>query len=128
MRRHAALLTCISIALCACALPSAGTEETAAVVEAPSTATHAELQEAVNALLGKSVMLANDALTQTDVLVIDRTLARDSTGRRIEARETELPDRVRLVKRGGDCVLINERTQQERVLSKIRCKAATIDR
>ena len=128
MRRHAALLTCLSIALCACALPSTGTEETAAVIEAPSEATHTELQQAVNALLGKSVMLASDALTQSNVLVIDRTPARDSTGRRIEARSTELADRLRLVKRGDDCVLIDERTQQERVLSKIRCKAATIDR
>jgi hypothetical protein len=124
MRRHAAALTWMSIVLCACALPSAGTEDAAAVIEAPTAATRAELQRSVNSLLGKNVMLGDDALTQSSVLVIDRTVARDPTGRRIEARDTQPPDRLRLVKRGADCVLINESTQQEVVLRNVTCKKA----
>jgi hypothetical protein len=122
MRPHAAVLTWISIVLCACALPSAGTEDAAAVIEAPSATTRAELQRSVNSLLGKNVMLGDDALTQSSVLVIDRTVARDPTGRRIDARETQLPDRLRLIKRGADCVLINEATQQEVILRNVTCK------
>ncbi|HVF15853.1 MAG TPA: hypothetical protein VNA21_03050 [Steroidobacteraceae bacterium] len=125
MRRHAALLTWISIALCACALPSAGTEDAAAFVAAPSAATRAELQRSVNALLGKNVMLADDALTQSSVLVIERSAVRDPTGRRVEARETQMPDRLRLIKRGADCVLINESTQQEAILRNVACKQAS---
>ena len=97
--------------------------EAAAVIQQPTSASRAELQSAVNAALGMTVTLADDALTKRNTLTIERDAIRDSSGRRIEVREREAPEMFQLVKRGDQCVLIHDRTKQETVLREARCSA-----
>jgi len=109
--------------LSGCAASSSGTETPAVIVSPDSESRHA-LQQAVNSLLGRSVMLANDALTRESSLVIERTPARDPSGRKIEVRDDVKPEIFRLVSRDGQCVLIRESTREQVTLERVRCAAA----
>lgn len=99
--------------------------DVAATIDQPTAASRAELQEAVDAALGSNVALADDTLTRNSMLTIERDALRDSSGRRIEVREREGPERFRLIKRGSRCVLIHERTQQETILRSTTCSMST---
>lgn len=104
-----------------CAL---GTEENIdqpAVIDPPTDASRAELRRVVNEVLGMQVTLADDALTRSSTLSIERNPIRDASGRRIEVRERTPPELFRLVKRGRECVLIHERTNTETVLTAAHC-------
>jgi hypothetical protein len=110
------------LALSACALSSAAT--TPAVIAAPDAASRATLQQTVAALLGRPVMLAEDALVHATTLVVERTVARDPSGNRIEATERTGPETFRLVKRGDECLLVRDSTQTTATLPAVKCVAA----
>jgi hypothetical protein len=86
-----------------------------------SAQSHAALERAVASLLGRQVMLANDALTHDSTLVIDRVTHRDPTGRRIDAREDPGPEIFRLKMQGSECLLVRQRTQESVRLDNVRC-------
>jgi hypothetical protein len=106
--------------LCACAATE-GTEDQAAVIVSPNAVSRAALQQAVSSMLGKSVLLSDDALTKESTLIIERAAARDPSGRKIEARGAPEPDVLRLVKRDGACVLIHESSKNVTVLQGVTC-------
>lgn len=109
----------IALVLCACALSAA--ESTPAVITSTNAASRAMLQQTVSTLLGRRVTLADDALTRDSTLVVERTVARDPSGNRIEAAERSGPETIRLVRRGNECVVIHERTQNTATLSGVTC-------
>jgi hypothetical protein len=117
----------IALALCACAHPTQGategTEHAAAVIVSADASSRSALQQAIVSMLGKPVTLADDALTRDSMLTIERTVARDPSGRRIESRDAALPDVFRLIQRGTQCVLIHEATHRESVLRGVKCRA-----
>ncbi len=112
----------LSLAMSACVMSTAASDSPARII-APTMASRAELRQAIMAALdGLPVTLAGDALTRESSLSIERATQRDSSGRRIEARETSRPELFRLVKHGDDCVLIHERTQSRTTLHATRCE------
>jgi len=84
---------------------------------------HAALQAAVAKLLQvDSMRLADDALTTANSIAIERARPRDAAGALLQGRETELPERFRLVKQDADCVLIHERTGKRQRLAGVDCR------
>jgi hypothetical protein len=107
----------------ACATPAAPAERPAVIVQA-SAAGHAELLRTVREALGEaSVTLADDALTHSSVLLIERSRQRDAAGQRLNGRELQMPDRFDLRTRHSQCLLVHERTQRRWTLRESRCAA-----
>jgi hypothetical protein len=118
-----ALILATSVLATSGCATSTEASDVAAKIAAPTAESRAELRQAVmNALDGTPVTLADDALTRESILTIERQQARDSSGRRIDAREVERPELFRLVKHGSDCVLVHERTRSRMILRSARCE------
>jgi len=113
-------------ALCAAFLVAAPPQpaDVLARIVNPTAETRATLAKAVqSALDGATVTLAEDALTADSTLVIERAVRRDAKGLRIQGRELSPPERFRLVKSGGACVLVHERTGRRFPLVHTDCVA-----
>lgn len=83
--------------------------ETPAVLIEPTPESRAELLHVVTAALHHSdVTLADDALTQSSLLLIERKPARDPTGRRLSGRDYDKPEQFQLVTDGRRCTLIHQ--------------------
>ena len=107
---------------CAAAAPAPTTDDTPAVIVRPTAASRAALAQTVSiALDGANVTLADAALTDSSDLVIERTVRRDPEGQPIQGRVTEKPERFRLVRNGGQCVLVHERTGKRYRLVETEC-------
>ena len=115
----------VSLAMGACSLASQSATDTPALITSTDAPSRAALRAAVTAATGKDAMLADDALTKESSIVIDRTAARDSGGRRIEARETSAPQVLHLIKRGDDCILVLQATKKETKIEGVSCVAAS---
>ena len=114
---------CAAILLSGCQSMNAGADVPAVIVNADD-ASRAALQATVNGLFaGRDVMLADDALTTSSVLLLEHgprgQMAGDSpaTGRIVEE-----PLRLRLVKNGDDCVLIDPRDDSRHLLADTSCR------
>lgn len=107
----------------ACANSVAQAERPAAIVN-PTAESRAELLSTVQkALNNRPLTLADDALTQDSVLVIEPARPRDAESQLLNGRELGMPERFQLVKQDSKCILIQERTQQRWVLNKTGCQA-----
>ena len=96
-----------------------------AVIVEPGADSRAELLRVVTTALRRSdVTLADAALTQDSVLIVERTVARDPTGQRLSGRDTERPEQFQLVTASGKCVLIHQRSAQRYALTQTRCVRA----
>jgi hypothetical protein len=90
----------------------------------PDSASRAELHSVVAAALhGVDVTLAADALTQSNLLIIEPTAYRDAQNNRIMGREVRAPVRFVLLKRGDHCVLESSATHERWVLTATRCRS-----
>jgi len=99
------LLAALAFAACRTAAP-----EGPAVVVHPTPASRAALSQAVgSALGGQPVALADDALTRSSTLIVDRTGRRDPAGLPVTGRDTGRPDRFSLLKQGDSCILVHEK-------------------
>jgi len=97
-----------------------------ALLLSPSAPTRAELGRVINEALHVPVRLADDALVHDSVLIVDRTVARDSAGIPLEGRGRGKPEHFQLVMQGSSCVLIQDRTGKSWVLRSATCvRAAT---
>jgi hypothetical protein len=121
MKRAFALAACaVAIVGCKNVAPEA---ERAAVIDDPDAGSRAALQEAVNAALGADVLLADDALTDSSTLIIERRRAQSLDGRIAEGRTMEMPVQFRLVTDGSKCILIDQRDGSRHLLAATRCVA-----
>jgi hypothetical protein len=92
-------------------------------VVSPTPASRGALEAAVReALRGAPVTLADDALTRESALVLERAPARGPDGLPLSGRETRLPERFLLVKRGPTCVLVHEASGRSFALSGVECE------
>ena len=89
----------------------------------PDTESRAALQAAVNEALGTEVMLADDALTESSLLTIERWPAGTMDNPVPQGRILERPIQFRLVINGSDCTLVDQRDESRRVLLNTTCKA-----
>ena len=92
-----------------------------AVIVDPSDASRAALQQAVNTALGTDVVLADDALTDSSILIIERQVPRSIEGSPAQGRTMEQPVRFTLMTNGTDCVLVDDRDGSRYLLADTVC-------
>ena len=93
-----------------------------ALITAPDDASRAALRETISAIFGgRNVPLADDALTRTSLLLIERNLRGSLEAPPATGRVMEEPIRFRLVKSGDDCVLVDLRDQSRHLLPDTTC-------
>ena len=114
-RMHSASLWAVSL----WAMTSTGAP--AAIVES-TPAGHADIRQAVAAALGKDVLIADDALTKSSVLIIERRIPRTLEGRIGSGRTLDPPETFQLVLKGDQCILVHDRTGESYPLENARCR------
>jgi hypothetical protein len=81
------------------------------VILQPGPEIRRELSNVIrHALGGTPVTLADDALTTSNTLILERANARDSAGRLLNGRELSRPEVFELFRRKSRCVLVQART------------------
>lgn len=95
----------------------------AAVITDPDAASRAALQQTVNAALHTEVLLADDALTDSSILIIERKIPQSIEGSPAQGRNMEMPIQFRLVTDGGNCILVDQRDASRHILADTRCVA-----
>lgn len=121
--------TARALAFIACAMTLAGCKnvapdaDQAAVIVDADAASRAALQQTVNATLHTDVALADDALTETSVLIIERKMPQSIEGSPAQGRNMEMPIQFRLVTDGTNCILVDQRDASRHILADTRCVA-----
>ena len=96
--------------------------EQPAVISDPTEASRAALQSAVNEAMHIEVLLAEDALTESSLLIIERRKSPPIDGMQADGRTMDMPIQFRLVTNGVDCILIDQRNQARYVLADTSCR------
>jgi hypothetical protein len=113
------LAAAFTVVACSHVVPDA---DQPAVIVDPTDASRAALQTAVNTEVDSVVMLADDALTETSVLTIERRIPKSVTGSPAQGRTTEPPVRFDLYTNGSDCVLVGSKTSSRYLLADTDCR------
>ena len=96
--------------------------EVPALIDKPTGESRAELAQAVSsALRGAPVRLADDALTRSSLLIVEKAHPRDASGVPLSGRDLDRPENFRLVKTGKRCALVHERTGKRTLLASTTC-------
>ncbi len=95
-----------------------------AAIMDPTPAGHADIERAVAAALGTEVLIAEDALTTSSVLTIERRTPRTMEGRVATGRVLDPPEVFQLVLDDDRCVLVHRRTGEPYPLENVRCHAS----
>ena len=108
--------------LTGCQTVNADLDRPARIVNADADS-RAALQAVVNEALGREVMLADNALTNTSLLTIERWPAGTMENPVPEGRRLDRPIQFRLVVNGSDCILIDQRNASRHMLEDTDCAA-----
>ena len=119
--RSLAAVCCLASMLGACKNVAPG--EFPAVIVNADDASRAALQAAVDAELRTHVLLADDALTTSSLLIIERNPPRSMDNPVPQGRIMDPPVQFRLVSNGDDCVLVDERDGSRQTLADTDCAA-----
>ena len=114
---------CVPFAVAACQTVATAAEEKPARIVNADDASRAALQTTVNDILNTQVLLADDALTDSSLLVIERNPPRTLQNPNPRGLIMETPIQFRLVINGSDCILIDERDSARYELRSTACKA-----
>ena len=117
---NAILGTLLWFTLTGCQTVNTDLDRPARIVNADADS-RAALQAAVNEALGTEVLLAQDALTDTSLLTIERWPAGTMENPVPQGRSLEKPVLFRLVINGSDCILIDQRNESRHVLEETDC-------
>ena len=117
----------ITLAVCAvsftgCKNVAPDADQAAVIVDADA-ASRAALQQTVNAALHTDVTLADDALTDSSVLIVERKMPESIEGSPAQGRTMEMPIQFRLVTDGTNCILVDQRDASRHKLTDTRCVA-----
>jgi len=113
-------LLLVSVTLCACVTNPDGYDRPARIVD-PDAASRAALRGALFESLGVAVTISDSALTDSSLLVIENRPPATMEDQVPQGRIMEMPIRLRLVKNGNDCVLVNQRDRTRYVLADTAC-------
>ena len=113
-------LTALAVTLAACKNVAPDVDQAAVIVN-PDAASRAVLQATVNAALHTEVTLADDALTETSILVIEQKVPQSIEGSPAQGRTMAMPIQFRLVANGSECILIDQRDMSRTVLADTVC-------
>ena len=116
----AAIAIAIAVGFAGCKNVAPAVDQAAVIVN-PDAASRAALQATVNAALHTDVALADDALTDTSILIIERKAPQSIEGSPAQGRTMEMPFQFRLVTNGSECVLIDQRDMSRTVLADTVC-------
>mgnify|MGYP001814454861 FL=1 len=119
---NAILGTLLWFTLTGCQTVNTDLDRPARIVNADADS-RAALQAAVNEALGTEVLLAQDALTDTSLLTIERWPTGTMDNPVPEGRRLDKPILFRLVINGSDCILIDQRNESRHVLKDTECAA-----
>ena len=119
--RAIAFIAC-AMTLAACKNVAPDTDQAAVIVDADA-ASRAALQHTINAALHTDVTLADDALTDTSVLIIERKMPQSIEGSPAQGRNMEMSIQFRLVTDGANCILVDQRDASRHILADTRCVA-----
>lgn len=115
-------LLAAAITLAACQTVATEYDKPARISDSDESS-RAALQQTVNAALNTEVVLADDALTKSSQLFIERVVPTSIEGSPAGGRTMEVPFEFRLVINGDDCVLIDGRDDSRHVLHDTSCIA-----
>ena len=105
----------------ACSTDPSAAEPLARIID-PTSESRAELKRIVSrALNGLDVMLADDALTQSSLLIIEPKTYRDAQGNPINGRLLDVPVQFVLRKQGEHCVLESRSSGGRWELAETKC-------
>lgn len=110
------------IMLTGCQTVNADYDQPARIVN-PDADSRAALQATVNEAFGREVLLADDALTDSSMLVIERWMPGTIEDPVPQGRILEKPVQFQLVRNGDDCVLVRKSDGARYVLSDTDCEA-----
>jgi hypothetical protein len=103
---------------------SAAQGEVPARIVNPTDASRAELERVVSDMLfGADVTLADDALTESSVLILERGRVQSMTNPPLSGREMREPERFQLVTDGERCFLIHGEDRARYELRDTECVA-----
>jgi hypothetical protein len=98
-------------------------EQVAAVIDVVDSASRAELQRVVSeALAVDRVELAQNALTDTDILTVARKRHTGIEVGILDSRSEDTPDQFRLRLSGDDCMLQHVASGRDWLLAATRCR------
>ena len=117
-----AVIAGIALVMVGCQTLASG-EDVAARITNPTDYSRAALQNTVNDALNTDVALADDALTDSSVLTIERNPPRSMQSPPAQGRNMDTPIQFRLVLNGSDCILIDQRDNSRYLLEKTTCAA-----
>jgi len=93
-----------------------------ALLSEPDEASRAALRDTISAIFGgQDVPLADDALTKSSLLLIERNPRGSLDAPPANGRVLEEPIRFRLVNSGGECVLVDLRDESRHLLPDTTC-------
>ncbi len=95
-----------------------------AVITDSTPSVRADIRGAVTTALGRKALLADDALTTSSLLIIERREPRTIDGRVGRGRTLDPPETFELVLDGDRCVLLHRRTDTAYPLRSARCRPA----
>ena len=121
MIRNLAIASCC-IAVVACKHVVDDASQPAIIVD-PTDASRAALQQAVNEAMRTDVLLAEDALTDSSILIIEHQVPESITGSPAQGRNMEMPVQFRLFTNGTVCVLEDQRDKTRYLLDDTQCVA-----
>jgi hypothetical protein len=99
------------------------TDDVPALVTNPTAASRAALQRAVNDFLNMDVTITDDALTSSNMLIIERNPPTGMQNQVATGRNMDPAIQFRLVLNGTDCILVDTRDDSRRVLEDTTCAA-----
>ena len=120
--KPSAAIAGIALVMVGCQTLASG-EDVAARITNPTDYSRAALQNTVNVVLNTDVALADDALTDSSVLTIERNPPRSMQSPPAQGRNMDTPIQFRLVLNGSDCILIDQRDNSRYLLEKTTCAA-----
>ena len=119
--RRLACCTTAALLLSGCQTMNADAD-VPALIAAPDDASRAALRDTISGIFGgRKVPLADDALTKSSLLLIERNLRGSLDAPPATGRVLEEPIRFRLVKSGDECVLVDLRDESRHPLADTTC-------
>ena len=124
MRKQTVLSVSLGVALLTtgCQTMGSDADQPARIIN-PDEASRAALRSMVDSILNTEVTLAENALTESSMLIIERNPPRTMTNPNPQGRTMDEPIQFRLVINGSDCILIDQRNESRHVLEDTECAA-----
>jgi hypothetical protein len=124
MRKQTVLSVSLGVALLTtgCQTMGGDSDRPARIVNSDD-ASRAALQSTVNGILNTDVTLAENALTESSMLIIELSPPRKMENPNPQGRIMDEPIQFRLVINDSDCILIDQRNESRHLLENTDCVA-----